>query len=76
MLIFEVIAREQPVMSSWISDLALNQNGSVIMSLNNGRKYRVDNIGSSLYNDWIGAQSKGKFWHAAIRGKYLVTRVV
>lgn len=75
MRIKEIIT-EDPVASSWISDLTLQNNGrDVTMALNNGRRYRVRNLGPQVYNQWLAAPSKGRFWHDQIKNRYVVTRI-
>ena len=68
---------EDPVMSSWITDLTLNSgsSGNVTMALNNGRRYSIQGLGQQLFQAWLQSQSKGKFWHQNIRNQYRVTRL-
>jgi len=74
---YREIICEEPVQSTWISDLTLQNNGTdVTMALNTGRRYRVAGIGPTLYNQWVAAASKGRFWHDQIRGVYAVERLV
>jgi hypothetical protein len=73
MRIDEVILNEQMVFSSWISDLDL-QGDDIRMSLLSGNEYIVKGAGS-LFDEWTGAMSKGKFWHRAVRGLYFVVRL-
>ena len=77
MKINEIILFEQPVISSWISDLTLvkGRSGDVTMALGNGRRYLVKGIGSRLYTQWLNAASKGSFWHKNIRNQYQVDRI-
>lgn len=71
------IILEEPVISSWISDLTLQNNRTdVTMALGNGRRYRVRSVGPQLYSAWVAASSKGRFWHDRIRGVYTVERLV
>lgn len=77
MKINEITLIETPVMSSWISDLTLQNNQrDVTMSLGNGNKYRVAGVGAPLYNNWMKASSKGTFWHDQIKGNFIVTRIM
>ena len=64
---------ETPVDSSWIMKLS-QKDGNVLMALN-GRRYLIQNVPSSVYDSWIKAQSKGKFWHQRIKGVYRVERL-
>lgn len=79
MKIFEIeqMLDEEAVFSSWIDDLSLtdDQSGDVLMTLHSGRKYVISDVGEDLYNEWIDAMSKGKFWHTNIRDYYTVYRV-
>lgn len=68
------ILTEEFVISSWIEDLTYD-DPNVIMTLGSGRAYIIDDVDFDLYEDWINALSKGKFWHEYIRGEYLVTRI-
>jgi len=65
---------EVSVISSWISDLNWD-DGSVIMTLNNGREYRIHNINPITFRRWLKSSSKGKFWHSDIKGLHNVTRI-
>jgi len=65
---------EVGVMSSWIADLSY-ENDSVIMTLNNGRTYRILGIPKGTFRQWIRASSKGKFWHSNLRGHYRVSEI-
>lgn len=65
---------EVSVMSSWIADLRF-LDGSVILTLNNGRRYRVIGLSPGMFRQWVKAPSKGKFWHSNIRGNYRVSRL-
>lgn len=78
MLLRELMISEKPVISSWISDLTLvkGRTGDVTMSLGNGRRYSVKAVGQDMYNSWIAAASKGKFWHENIKNKFQVIRLI
>lgn len=68
---------ERPVMSSWISDLTLqNNNTDVTMALGNGKRYAVHGVGPTLFQQWVTAPSKGRFWHEVIRGNHRVNRLI
>lgn len=67
---------EEMVMSSWIMDLTYDEEQeAVIMTLLSGRSYSIAGVEEDLYDMWIGASSKGKFWHQAIKGNYFTTRI-
>ena len=68
---------EEPVQSSWIENLTLIRTGKdVTMVTNAGNRYRIKNVPYPLYIAWIQSDSKGKFWHRNIRGKFIVKRLV
>jgi len=68
---------EDPVMSSWISDVTLQQNKrDVTMTLGNGTRYVVNNIGEQNFAAWLKSASKGKFWHSYIKGAFDVRRIM
>jgi hypothetical protein len=67
---------EEPVMSSWIADIALqNNNRDITMTLGNGIRYVVKGAGEAIYQGWMQAPSKGQFWHNSIRDTYQVVRL-
>lgn len=72
-IIDEATLNEIAVMSSWISNLSVRDN-NIIVTVRNGRQYRVYGAGR-LFREWNRSPSKGKFWHARIRGKFMVRRV-
>jgi len=60
---------EQPVSSSWITDLTYDEDaGSVIMTTMSGLSYEIPDVPYEEYEDWINAPSKGKHWWSAIKG--------
>lgn len=68
---------EDPVSSSWISDITLRNNKrDIVMTIANGKKYLVRNPGIKLFRAWIKTGSKGQFWHQYIKNKFLVTRLM
>lgn len=70
---------EESVLSSWIEDLEYHpsadgdQEGNVEMRLGNGKTYTVYSVPFGEFQDWLGSDSKGRFWHSNIRGTYSVT---
>lgn len=74
MKLSEIQLDEVGVLSSWIQDLTY-KNGDVIMTLLNGRSYRILSVPETIFNWWVKAPSKGKFWHSKIRGNYRVSRL-
>lgn len=48
------------------------KKGDVRIIVKDGRSYTVKNVPYVLYRNWQKAESKGKFWHAFIRDKYVV----
>lgn len=65
------------MISSWIAELVLQDNQrDVTMVLGDGKRYRVNRIGPGVYQQWMQAPSKGRFWHDQIKNRYTVTRLV
>lgn len=71
---YEHLIQEEPVISSWISDLTYD-DGDVIMTLDSGREYQIQNVPLDVYESWMDFGSKGQFWHGYIRGMYQVWRI-
>ena len=70
------ILTEKQVMSSWIHDITYNRKRKILfMTLQNGRRYAIENFTRSEFERWYNASSKGKFWHAFVKGFYDVVRV-
>ena len=66
--VYENMLEEDQVLSSWIADLEFDDSqDSILMTLLNGRNYTVYDVDEDLYQSWMGAPSKGKFWHEYIR---------
>ena len=64
---------EEQVLSSWIDELVHDPSqDAVIMTLLNGRSYTVYGVDEEMYDQWIAAPSKGKFWHEYIRDYHQV----
>jgi hypothetical protein len=74
MKLYELFLHEEPVLSSWIADLELDNN-NVIMTLGNGISYIVKEVGEDIYSKWIAASSKGRFWHEQVKTIYEVKRL-
>lgn len=73
----EIQLQEKPVLSSWITDLVqTRKTRSVVMTLNNGRKYKIDNMSRYKFDLWNRAESKGKFWHQYVKKNHNVTRIL
>lgn len=71
------IIAEAPVLSSWIADLTLMNNGrDVVMALGDGKRYRINTVGPNLYAQWMQAPSKGRFWHDRVKQNYVATRLI
>jgi hypothetical protein len=71
------IVTEDPVQSTWISDLTLQQNQQdITVALGNGRRYKVRGAGKDIYRAWVQAASKGKFWHEQIRNRFVISRLI
>lgn len=65
------------MISSWIAELVLQDNNlDVTMVLGDGKRYRVNSVGPAVYQQWMQASSKGRFWHDQIKNNYTVTRLV
>lgn len=58
------------VNSSWINTLDYDEQNNVLMRLKNGTAYIIKQVPEELYNRWLRAPTKGKFWHANIKQKY------
>jgi hypothetical protein len=70
------ILLEKPVMSTWISDIRFNRNKKILyMTLGNGRVYAIDNFSRTEFERWHRSSSKGRFWHAFVKGFYDVVRI-
>ena len=73
----EIQLQEKPVLSSWITDLVqTRKTNSVVMTLNNGRKYKIDNMTRYKFDLWNRAASKGKFWHQYVKKNHNITRIL
>lgn len=67
---------EAPVVSSWITDITLADDDSVTVALNDGKRYRVEAVGDAVYQQWLTAPSKGRFFHEQIKDNYEVRRLI
>ena len=76
MKIMEIIARldEVAVLSSWIDEIDYNGN-DVLMTLLDGNEYKVYDVEEDIYDEWVTAPSKGKYWHGYVRDYYITMRV-
>lgn len=67
----QIAVLEREVDSSWIADLHYTGQ-NILMTLNSGRTYTILNVPEVVYDAWVAAQSKGKFWHQNIKDTYRV----
>lgn len=69
----------RPVESSWIDSLAWQgepgQLGVLLMRTRDGGVWRYQGVPRTFYLLWLGAKSKGKFYHEAVKGRYSEARV-
>lgn len=73
---------EHKVLSSWIADLeppSYKNPKAVIMTLKNGRKYRVNDVNYNQWASWVNGietgGSRGKWWWRNIVRKHKVDRL-
>lgn len=67
---------EKAVQSTWITDLVHTRKEKyVTMRLSNGRQFRIPGINRLAFEKWVNSPSKGRYWHANIKGNYQVTRL-
>ena len=68
------IIREEPVASSWITDLDYfvfdNGTTAVRMKTKGGGEYYIDGVSQADYDRWMRAISKGKHWWSDIKYFY------
>jgi len=68
------IIREEPVASSWITDLDYfvfdNGKPGVRMRTKGGGEYIIDGVSKADYDRWMRAMSKGKHWWSDIKYFY------
>jgi len=68
---------EDFVDSSWIDQIVLqNNNVDVTLVLLNGRRYLIKNVGPELFDQWVNAESKGKFFHYNIKHNHAISRLI
>lgn len=67
---------EAPVQSSWIRDIHYGRKQRLIhLTTSSGRVYTIVGVSEDLYNNWMNSESKGKFFHQYLRGKFKVWRI-
>ena len=67
---------EKSVESTWITDLVHNRpNKTVTMRLNNGKTYSIPNITRTMFERWMKAPSKGRFFHQYIKDTYRAKKI-
>jgi hypothetical protein len=68
------IIREEPVASSWITDLDYfvfdNGTTAVRMKTKGGGEYYIDGVSQADFDRWMRAISKGKHWWSDIKYFY------
>jgi hypothetical protein len=74
---FESVVEAKVQRSTWIADITYLPFPikDLILTLKNGRQYKIHNVPPAIYQQFLTRPSKGKFWHSNMRGKYKVTRI-
>lgn len=54
----------------------MNNGRDVVMALGDGKRYRINTVGPRVYQQWMQAPSKGRFWHDQIKQNYVATRLI
>lgn len=67
-----------PVTSSTIESYSWTAGkkatGTLFVKFKNGSTYRYDSVTTDAYNGFVGAESKGKYFSANIRNKFVATK--
>jgi hypothetical protein len=63
-----------PVTSSNISAVEYD-NGQLIIDFVGGSRYAFVNFPDSLWQNFLSSNSKGRFFHANIKGQFHATRI-
>jgi hypothetical protein len=68
---------EAAVKSSWIARVDYSPYPARILTLvlKNGNMYKIPNVTTAVYQQFLTRPSKGKYWHQFIKGRYLVNKV-
>lgn len=51
------------------------EKGNLLVEIKGGNQYRYDEVPESVYQSFMSAPSKGKFFSANIKGKYATTKI-
>ena len=62
------------VISSNLSSIGY-EDGNLIVKFHNGGLYRYYDVPVGIYNDLMGAPSKGQYLHYKIKGRYRYSRI-
>lgn len=61
----------QPVTSSNIKSVGHDDLNAVLeVEFNTGRVYRYSGVSRFVFNDFLGAPSKGRYFHSQIKGVF------
>ena len=71
------VERERTPESEWIAMLEYFETdssncGYLIMTTSSGKmkSYLFKGVSETLFKEWVASESKGKFYHQRVRGKY------
>lgn len=63
--------------SSNIKKIGYQNDAKVLLvTFVSGSVYMYKDVPAEVFEDFVRAQSKGKFFHANIRGKYTTTKII
>ena len=66
----------QPVTSSNIAAIGRDEaTGVMVVNFTNGGSYQYRGVPVSVFNEFLAAESKGKFFASQIKGKYEGSRL-
>jgi len=58
------------IYSSSMIDKVGYKDGDLVVVFNNGKKVNYYNVPESVYNNFINAESLGRYYNVHIKGKY------
>lgn len=63
--------QEVPVKSSWIKSL-IKADEDVLMTLRSGHRMIIRRLPEPIFEQWIGAKSKGQYFHQRIKPAFQI----
>jgi hypothetical protein len=70
-----MISVDSSSIASYAWDAKQKSDGTLFLKFKNGLTYKYLNVSNEVFNGFVNAESKGKFFASSIRNKFTTTKM-